>query len=265
MAPNELKKRLSVAVKAARAAGQLTLAHYHSGKLVIDRKSDDSPVTQADREAEEFLRRRIESAFPEDGILGEEDGEKKGSNGCRWILDPIDGTESFIRKVPQYGTMVGLEVDGEAVLGVIVLPVLQETVYAARGLGAKWLPPARSTPVEARISSVSEMKDALVLTTSATGIEKTGRGAGWRALLDGTRESRGWGDCYGHVLVATGRAEIMVDPVMKIWDCAALKPILEEAGGRFTDLEGHATIDGGNALSSNGVLHDGALSLLSSR
>ncbi len=258
----ERKKRLELAVDLARKAGLLTLNHYHGGEIQIDRKSDDSPVTIADREAEAFLRKEISAVFPGDGILGEEEAEKPGSNGYRWILDPIDGTESFIRRVPQYGTMVALEVEGEVEIGVISFPALQEMVYAARGFGAKWIPPARATAVDARVSSVADPGQALVLTTSASGIERAGRGKGWRSLLAATRESRGWGDCYGHLLVATGRAEIMVDPVMKIWDCAPLKPILEEAGGRFTDLEGRAVIDGGNALSSNGVLHENALSFL---
>jgi len=264
MTVEERRKRLEVAIELARKAGLLTLNHYHGENLVIDRKADDSPVTVADREAEAFLRRELEKAFPEDGILGEEEDEKVGSNANRWILDPIDGTESFIRRVPQYGTMIALEVDGESEIGVVSLPALQEMVYGAKGLGARWIPPARATSVEAKVSSVSSLSEAVVLTTSVTGIERVGHGEAWRSLLEATRESRGWGDCYGHLLVATGRAEIMVDPVMKIWDCAPLKPILEEAGGRFTDWGGVGTIDGGNAFSSNGLLHDDALAFFQS-
>jgi len=254
-----LEAKLDLAVRAARAAGEATLRHFRVPGLEVETKADASPVTRADREAERILRETIGAAFPDDGILGEEEGATPGTSGHLWILDPVDGTLSFVRGVAQYGTLVGLEVEGRAVLGVAYLPALGEMMYAARGLGAWWvdgLGGPREERRPARVSSVDRPADAFLCHTSVGGFIRTGRLDAFLRLRDAVGRDRGWGDCYGHLLVATGRADIMVDPVLSPWDCAALQPIVEEAGGAFRDLSGRATHRGGSGVSTNGVLAD---------
>lgn len=248
----ELKHLLDFAVQLAREAGDITLRHF-KGSFVAERKADNSLVTIADREAERSLRANIEQAFPSDGILGEEEGEKIGTNGRRWIIDPVDGTYSFVHGVPFYAVLIGLEIDGESVLGVCNLPALNELVYAARGLGCFW----NGEP--ARVTATRSLSEALLLATDFGSCEQFGFGPAAEALQRQVNARRTWGDAYGHVLVATGRADIMLDPVMNVWDCAALLPLLEEAGGTFTDWHGKKTIHGGNAISTNGLLFDGVM------
>ena len=262
----ELDERLELAVAIALQAATIPRQYFRSEELVVDQKTDASPVTRADKEAEERLRELIEAACPADAILGEEYPTKDGTTGFRWLLDPIDGTESFIRGVPLFGTMVALEQDGEAVIGVIVFPALGEIIYAAQDRGAWWAMNANDAngiaDLErrpARVSDVADLSEA-ALTNSAlelyAQLEASDRLA---RLLAKTKVARGWSDCYGHYLVATGRADIMVDPIMNIWDNAPLLPIVTEAGGRFTDLQGNAVIDSGSGLSTNGLLHDAVL------
>jgi histidinol-phosphatase len=243
----ELKSLLAFAVRLAREAGDITARHF-KGSFVAERKADESFVTLADREAERYLRANIERAFPDDGILGEEEGEKKGTNGRRWIIDPVDGTYSFVHHVPLYAVLIGLEIDGGAVLGVANLPALNELVYAARGLGCFL------NGESARVSATKSLSEALLLATDFGTCEQFGFGPAAQALQRQVNARRTWGDAYGHVLVATGRADIMLDPVMNVWDCAALLPLLEEAGGTFTNWQGERTIHGGNAVSTNGLL-----------
>lgn len=246
---NELRQLLDFALDIAREAGAITWRHYQ-GSFVAERKADNSFVTIADREAEAYLRTRIAQAFPDDSILGEEEGEQSGSSNRRWILDPIDGTYSFVHGVPLYGVLIGLELDNEPVLGVVNLPALSELVYAARGLGCFW------NGELARVSATAALDQALLLSTDFGVCEQYGFGPAAESLQRQVQARRTWGDAYGHVLVATGRADIMLDPVMNVWDCAALLPILEEAGGTFTDWNGGRTIRGGNAISTNGLLFD---------
>jgi histidinol-phosphatase len=245
----ELKELLDFAVRLAREAGEITLKYFRQSPLT-EKKADGSFVTVADREAESFLRRAISNRFPNDGILGEEAGEHRGSSGRRWIVDPIDGTFSFVHGVPLYGVLIALEIDGEPVVGVINIPALDEMVYAARGLGCF------SRGESVRVSSTATLAEALLLSTDFGVCEQFGFGAAAEALQDRVKARRTWGDCYGHVLVATGRADVMLDPVMNTWDCAALAPIIEEAGGTFTDWRGNRTIKGGNAISTNGMVFD---------
>jgi len=236
---------LDFAVEAAWLAGRITLRWFQAG-VAAERKPDGSPVTPADREAEAFLRERIERFHPRDGLLGEEFGARRPRARRRWILDPIDGTASFLHGVPLYGVLIGLEIDAEPAAGVIHFPALGETVCAARGLGCRW----NGRP--ARVSAVDRLEEGTVLWTSAAA---GADGAAAIARLSGLAGlTRGWGDCYGHALVATGRAEAMIDPRMKIWDCAALAPVIEEAGGVFTDWEGRRTIRGESAISTNAAL-----------
>jgi histidinol phosphatase-like enzyme (inositol monophosphatase family) len=248
----DLEQLLDFAVRLAREAGDITYRHFN-GSFVVDRKSDRSFVTTADREAERNLRANIEQAFPDDGILGEEEGEKIGTTGRRWILDPVDGTYSFVHGVPLYGVLIGLEIAERAELGVVNLPAVEEIVYAARGLGCFW------NGKQARVSDTGSLADALLLATDFGTCEQHGFGPAAAALSRQVDARRTWGDAYGHTLVATGRADIMLDPVMNVWDCAALAPIVEEAGGTFTNWRGERTIHGGNAISTNGILFDAVM------
>ncbi|MCX8251738.1 MAG: inositol monophosphatase family protein [Dehalococcoidia bacterium] len=268
---NELRSRLEFAVGAARAAGELALGYYQSTDLVVDRKSDASPVTRADREAEQLIRASLSESFPDDAILGEEFGEQSGSTGYRWYLDPVDGTESFIRGVPLWGTTIGLELGGQPVAGVVALPALNEIVWAGNGLGAWWanrvspLQEGETLPDEvrpARVSDVSNIADAFMTSTSVKTFDEVGTFAGYDRLRKVVSEDRGWGDCYGYLLVATGRIDIHIDPEMNIWDVAPMPTIIEEAGGRATDLDGKRGIDLENLIATNGQLHDRVLELL---
>jgi histidinol-phosphatase len=245
MKSEELTRLLDFAVRIACEAGDITL-RYFRGEYETRLKGKDNFVTQADLEAEALLRRRINEAFPADGIVGEEEGEQSGASGRRWILDPIDGTYSFVHGVPFYGVLIGLEIDDEPTLGVVHLPALGETVYAAQGTGCFW----NGRPT--RVSETTQLADALLLATDFGTCAAHGFGAAAAELQRRAAARRTWGDCYGYVLVATGRADAMLDPVLSVWDCAALLPILEEAGGTFTGWDGRRTIHAGNAIATNG-------------
>ena len=241
------QSELEFAIDVARRAGERTLRHFREG-VRTETKADATPVTEADREAERLCRELIEEAFPADGILGEEYGEQRPGARRRWIIDPIDGTRSFVRGVPLYGVLIALEIDGEARLGVIHFPALAETVAAARGLGC-WCNGSR-----ARVSQIDRIDRALLLSTDAESFAAEGHGDRWRHLASSVELARTWGDCYGHALVATGRAEAMIDPVLAAWDAAPLQPIIEEAGGVFTDWQGRATHRGGAGIATNRAL-----------
>jgi len=221
-------------------------------------KHDGTPVTEADEACERALRAEIANAFPDHAVLGEEEGSS-GDSSARWILDPIDGTKNFAAGIPIWGTLVALEVDGEIVCGVISCPALRERYAAARGLGAE----CNGEPI--RVSGVADMRDARLGYTSFLSFEKYGRGPGWRRLCDAATWARGFGDCWGHMLVASGRIDVMAEPVVNVWDLAPIIVIVEEAGGRFTDLDGSRVVDGGSALSTNGTLHEEALALITAR
>ena len=244
---NELRELSDFATTIAREAGEITLRYFRRA-LTPERKADGSFVTAADREAERFLRAEIERRFPEDAIIGEEEAARAGESSRRWIIDPIDGTFAFVHGVPLYGVLIGVEIDEEPSVGVVNLPALGELVAAARGQGCY------INGERARVSTVSALEESLLLSTDFRACRRYGFGEAAEELQRRARNVRTWGDCYGHVLVATGRAECMLDPVMNVWDCAPLLPILEEAGGTFTDWQGRRTIHGGNAVSTNGSL-----------
>lgn len=256
----ELQSRLELALRGARQAGDLILEHYQSTALTVDRKRDSSPVTIADRNAEQFLRGEIAKSFPQDAILGEEFGEQPGTSGFRWILDPLDGTKSFIHGTPLFGTLVGVEFEDRCVVGVCHFPVLNETAWGATGLGA-WWQSAGTEPRPARVSTVADLSQGLFCFTTVQGFGRIGRMDAFESLIASASIARGWGDCYGHILVATGRAEVMVDPLMNAWDCAALVPIVEEAGGSFMDWNGETNIRSGNGISVNAALRETILSI----
>ncbi len=252
---DQLPQLLDFAVDIARGAGHITLDYFKKAPETST-KSDGSFVTIADREAESYLRRRILERFPDDGILGEEEGERVGASGRRWIIDPIDGTFSFVHGVPFYGVLVALEVQDQMAVGVINIPAADEIVYGANGLGCF----LNGKPT--KVSTTQRLDDALLLCTDFNACARYGFGRAMEALQSKAKTSRTWGDCYGYVLVATGRADVMFDPVMNVWDCAALLPILEEAGGTFTDWRGARTAAGGNAIATNGLLFDDVMSIV---
>ncbi len=248
---NELR---DFATEVAWCGGRSALAWYQN-HAPLDWKEDGSPVTVADREAEARMRARIRERYPDHGIVGEEEGEEQSAASIRWILDPIDGTRTFVRGAPLFGSLVGVEIEGRARVGSIYIPALNEMLDAAHGLGCRWNGRA------ARGSGEKDLDRSLVLTTCERATRQ--RSEGYAALVDRAELSRTWGDCYGYVLVATGRAEVMIDPEMNVWDAAPLLPIIEEAGGRFTSWSGEATIRGGDSVATNGILHDLVLETLS--
>jgi myo-inositol-1(or 4)-monophosphatase len=255
-----LRDYLDFAIDVAWQAGQLTLGHFQTG-LRPDFKADDSPVTVADRQAEQLIRTRIEERFPTHAIIGEEFGgeelltESSGPDH-RWIIDPIDGTRSFVRGVPLYAVLIGLEIEGKCQVGVAHFPALGEMVAAASGEGCWW------NGRHARVSKVEQLNDALVVHYDVTAFEKYGRTEEWERLKQATGYRAGWCDAYGYLLVATGRAEIMLDPLMNVWDCGALLPILQEAGGYFGDWQGNPTIYGNEALATTQSLLPAVLRLM---
>ena len=250
-----LRDLLSVATDAAYLAGRRTLAWFNA-EVAVDTKSDNTPVTCADREAEQAIRERIGRFFPDHSILGEETGEhRRGNPDYKWVIDPIDGTKSFIHGVPMYGVLIGVEVRGRPSVGVVYLPATDELIAAADGLGCTW------NGRRARVSDVSRIEDATLNTSSI--IASLNRSDAYETLMRRVKLNRGWGDCYGYVLVATGRAEIMLDPLMNPWDAAAVQPIIEEAGGAFCAWDGAATIYGGSALAVPAPLRDAVLAALS--
>jgi histidinol-phosphatase len=251
-------RELDFAVEVAWRAGRAALAHYQTG-IAAEVKPDNSPVTLADQAAERIARDLIATRFPDDAILGEEQGETGAGADRRWILDPIDGTRTFLRGVPLFGVLIALEVDGRAALGVMHFPAFDETVYALRGAGCWW------NGRRARVSDIASLDTALVLTTDTANITRRGLHDGWGRLAGRAGLVRTWGDCYGYALVATGRAEAMLDPIMSLWDAAALAPIIEEAGGVFSPWPGAGGAAHESAVATNAALADTVRDLLGSR
>jgi len=239
-----LDDRIAPAAELARLTGTVALRYYRS-RLTVETKSDGSPVTKADREAETAARAWVRSRFPDDGVLGEELGEERPGAPRRWVIDPIDGTKSFVRGTPLWGSLVALCEGTRVLAGAAYFPAVDELVAAAPGAGCWW------NGSRCRVSDVDSLAQATVLTTDERFRERPEWQAGWRALSAAAAVSRTWGDCFGYLLVATGRAEVMCDPVMSPWDAAALQPIIEEAGGTFTDWNGVATAFGGSVVATN--------------
>jgi histidinol phosphatase-like enzyme (inositol monophosphatase family) len=252
---SDLDARIAPVAELACLTGDIALRHYRSN-LTVETKADGSPVTVADRAAETAARDWVRRFFPEDGVLGEEFGEERVGARRRWVIDPIDGTKSFVHGTPLWGSLVAL-CEGETVLaGAAYFPAVNELIAAAPGAGC-WWNGSRCT-----VSTVSSIKAATVLTTDGRFLDRPDRRAGWERVADSAGIARTWGDCFGYLLVATGRAEVMCDPILSPWDAAALHPIVREAGGSFTDWEGRDTAFGGSAVATNQALADDVRALL---
>lgn len=257
MIEHSAESLMQAANEAATIAAEFAMRHYRAG-VAIEMKGDGSPVTIADRGAEEAVRAWLAQRFPGDAVLGEEYGERAGSSGRRWIVDPIDGTKAFVRGVPLWGTLVGV-VDGDTVVaGAAHFPAVGETLAAGLGAGC-WHNGAR-----AQVSAVASLAESTVLITDPRTNRAPITPRGWDRLSRGAAVCRTWGDAYGYLLVATGRAEVMIDPVANPWDVACFAPIIGEAGGVFTDLRGVATAFGGNAIATNAAVAHEARALLTS-
>jgi histidinol-phosphatase len=252
MSPPADQALLDLALDLARRGGDLTLRWFRSPELAVARKSDGTPVTEADRSAERLIRDELERLRPDDAILGEEEAERAGTSGVRWFVDPLDGTKAFTRGVPLYATLIAASDAHGPAVGVIHLPALGETIYAGRGLGCF---------LNARPARVSDTDDLRGACLTSSGFEHWPDPA-LAAVRGAGLALRTWGDAYGYALVATGRADVMVDPVVAIWDVAPMPVILSEAGGRFTDYAGEVRADGGNGIATNGRLHDAVRALL---
>ncbi len=251
-----IMERMELATAIAKEAGDLTLTSFNNLDFDVEYKKDGTPVTLSDRNAERLLRERITDAFPDDAILGEEFGAKEGTSGFRWILDPIDGTKSFIHGVPLYSTLVGIEKEGEPVMGVIWIPALNEGTWAEKGSGAWWFHPKFKEVRRARVSETNNLDKALFLTSEVDVFNYTGRRDAYNEIEKKCYLTRTWGDAFGYYLVATGRADLMIDADLGDWDAGPLMTILEEAGGHFTDWKGKRTIFGAEGVGINDALYN---------
>ena len=250
---------LSFAVDVAVTAGKMTLGYFQTGVLP-DFKSDDTPVTIADKKAEEYIRSRIEKSYPGHSIVGEEYGvsETAGSSH-RWYIDPIDGTKSFISGVPLYAVLIGVEVDGIPSVGAAYFPGLDELVCAGDGQGCWW------NGRRAYVSDKKELDRAIIAHADTAGFAENGKGEAWQRLQNAVYYRAGWCDAYGYLLAATGRIELMLDPIVNPWDCGPFPPIFREAGGYFGDWQGNETIHGEAALGTNKHLLPKVLKILNEK
>src|SRR5262245_51074705 len=257
----EWKARYDLAIRAAQEAGGVALEHFPDieSAAFADQviwKSDNSPVTIADRSAEQFLREKLLAAYPDDGFLGEEFGDHVGTSGFRWIVDPIDGTRNFVRGIPHWATLVGLEYRDEVIAGVPVEPVSKLTYRALGGDGA-----CRNDR-RIHVSPVNRLEDATMFSSSLSWFMKAGKQDEFIKLAGRTQRQRGFGDYYGHILVAQGSGEFMAEHGLHAWDVAAIKPIVEEAGGRFSNWDDKQSIHAPDCITSNGLVHEQVLAIL---
>lgn len=236
------------------AAGRITL-NYFNKDIDIELKKDKSPVTIADKETELYIRKSIKKKYPDHGIVGEEFGVEKPDAQYKWIIDPIDGTKAFIHGIPLYTVLIALLKNDKPYIGAIHNPPLNETIYAGIGTGCYF------NGSKCQVSTQNNLKDARVQVTDYAEFAKL-YPTFINRLINNTAMCRTWGDAYGYLLVATGRSDVMLDPILNIWDVAPLHPIITEAGGTFTDLNGNNNALGNNALASNGLLHEQVLKLI---
>ena len=262
--PEDLRLALSL----ADSADAISISAFGRIDLLVETKADRTPVTEADRQVEQTVRARLSDSRPSDAVVGEEFGESRpdrdrsGPGGQRrWIVDPIDGTKNFVRRIPVWATLIALEEAGRVTVGVVSAPALGRRWWGGRGLGAFAGEP-RGEGVAIRVSGVRDLADAHVSGSDLAAWDERGGPSAFVDLATRCFWDRNFGDFWSHMLVAEGACDIGLDPVVSLWDLAALQVIVEEAGGRFTDLDGVARPDGGSAISSNGILHDEALAIL---
>jgi histidinol phosphatase-like enzyme (inositol monophosphatase family) len=263
-----LRARLSLARRIAVEAEWLALKWYQSPELAVETKPDGSVVTAVDKDTERMIRDAVASAFPDDSVLGEEFGETAGGSGFRWVVDPIDGTGSYVRGLPTFATLIGIEHEGVARAGLASFPALGEVVSGGPGIGDGGLPDAlwrtrlRGT-AEASVSGVRELSSALIESTRAEKFAKAGLGDVFGRISAATSKIRGWDDAFAFAMVATGRSEAAVGMNMNLWDVAAFVPVVQAAGGAMTAWDGVSATDGSRTLCSNGALHDDLTRILS--
>jgi histidinol-phosphatase len=253
-----MDRHVEVAIAAARAAGEIALRHFRTD-LAVETKADRSPVTEADRACERRIVEILRAGFPEYGFCGEEMGEQPGRTTKRWIVDPIDGTKSFVRGIPFFATLIGLEEDGEVTAGVVYAPATGDLLHARKGQGA-----FDEAGNRLRVSEVSSLATSMV---SFGGLDIFRRRGYWRAIeriVEASARQRGYGDYLGSAAVIHGWSEAMIELDVKPWDLAPLKILVEEAGGKLTDVTGRATIYGGSAVVTNGRIHDEVVEILRS-
>ncbi|HEV7281519.1 MAG TPA: histidinol-phosphatase [Pirellulaceae bacterium] len=258
----DVADRLALARTIAHEAGELTLRRFDDPALSFDRKSDLSPVTVADREAETFLRERIADRFPADTIVGEEFGISEGTSPFTWALDPIDGTKAFITGVPLYTTLVGLLREEAPVAGVIAMPAAGRLAFAQQD-GGSWLVVGKHEPRRMQVSRCSSLADARFVTSQVSTFAERGAASAYQTLERQAYVTRTWGDAFGYYLVACGKADLMIDPELNLWDAAAVVPVVTEAGGIFLDWSGKATAHGGDGFACNPALKEDVLAVLS--
>jgi histidinol-phosphatase len=249
------RNRYDAALDAAQQAGQFALGYFDRG-IAVEWKPDHSPVTMADRGAEDLIRKALLGKFPGDGFLGEEFGDTPGSSGFRWIIDPIDGTRSFVRGIPLWATMIGLEFKGELIAGVVFLPAMRQVFHALRGNGAF------RDDRRICVSDINTLDKAHVYYSSISWFTKAGHDRQFLDLVKKTERQRGFGDFYGFMMVAQGSGEIMVEYGVHAWDVAAIEPIIAETGGKLTAWDGKLDIEKPDVLATNGLLHDQALRII---
>jgi histidinol-phosphatase len=253
---------LALALELADIADSITRERWRAADLKVETKPDMTPVTEADTAVEHALGDRLATARPEDAVIGEEYGATSAPDSSRrWVLDPIDGTKNYVRGIPVWGTLIALQEGGETTVGVVSAPALGRRWWGARGAGA-FVDESLGAPRELRVSAVRDLSAAQLFFAGTDGWEELGR---LDAVLELSRRcwrTRGFGDFWQYMLVAEGAAEIALDPTVALWDLAALTVIVEEAGGRFSDLGGVATAGGGDAIASNGLVHDAALAII---
>lgn len=250
-----LKEYLDFAVKTVKKSHLITLKYYKK-KVKHRVKDNNSPVTIADLKCEDYILKKIKAAYPSHSIYAEETGVKNNGSEFRWFVDPIDGTKNFMRKYPFWGTLLALEYQGEIVLGIISLPALNDFIYAAKGMGCY------CNDKKAKVSKLKTIEDSYLIHGGMEYIVREQYRENFFSLAGVSYYCRGFGDCHGHSLIINGKAEVMVDPHVAPYDVAATKICIEEAGGKFTDLNGDKTIYSGNAVITNGRLHDKVLEIL---
>jgi histidinol phosphatase-like enzyme (inositol monophosphatase family) len=264
---DEIHNRLDLALKSAVDAGHSSLEFFRHQTLEVIWKGDGSPVSQADEKAEGIIVDAIHMQFPDDSIIGEEGTEAEGSSGYHWIIDPLDGTEAFIRKIPIWGVLIAIEKGDEIVAGLVYMPAQRELAWASKGNGCMWveetdddeLPALRERAVNAHVSNLVSLEDAMISTTGQGAFYRSNSIEKFMAMRNATRKDRGFGHCWGHLLVVTGRMDLSFEPKIQVWDVAPFQIMVTEAGGKFSDFIGNPTAHSGNAVISNGHIHDAAI------